>query len=310
MTDSLSLTRRAALAGAAALPFAGAGLARAAGHGAEMQGMKLPRTNRFMLGGFEVTTLLAGARTVEEPQNIFGMNVDADTFAQVSQDALIPSDKAHFFFTPTLVNTGAELILFDTGLNGAGIAAAVEAAGYTTDQVTHVVITHMHGDHIGGLMTDGTPTFANAAYVTGQVEFDAWSKMDNEGFNANVKPLAEKTTFIGDGGAVTSGVTGVAAFGHTPGHMGYMLESDGQQLMLAADLANHYVWSLAKPDWEVRFDMDKAAAAATRRRMLGMLAADRVPFVGYHMPFPGVGFAQARGDGFHYVPHSYQLLMG
>ena len=102
----------------------------------------------------------------------------------------------------------------------------------------------------------------------------------------------------------------MAAFGHTPGHMGYMLESDGQQLMLVGDLANHYVWSLAHPDWEVRFDMDKAGAAAARRKVLGMLAADGVPFVGYHMPFPGVGYVETRGEGFHYVPHSYQLLMG
>lgn len=309
MSHIFPLTRRAALAGAAALPFAAAGTARATSS-ATMQGAQLPRVNRFAVGGFEVSTLLVGTRTVEEPQGIFGMNVDADTFAAASEAAYLPVDRTQFFFTPTLVNTGAELILFDTGFNGPGITAAVEAAGYSADQVSHVVITHMHGDHIGGLLNEGAPTFANAAYVTGQVEFDAWSKTDNEGFANNVKPLAEQTTFIGDGDAVASGITGMAAFGHTPGHMVYMLESDGQQLMLFGDLANHYVWSLAKPDWEVRFDMDKQAAAATRRKVLGMLAADRVPFVGYHMPWPGVGFAETRDDGFHYVPHSYQLMMG
>ena len=88
-----------------------------------------------------------------------------------------------------------------------------------------------------------------------------------------------------------------------------MVESEGQQLVLGADFANHYVWSLAHPDWEVRFDMDKAAAAATRRRILGMLAADRIPFIGYHMPFPALGFVETRGDGFHYVPASYQFVM-
>mmetsp|Transcript_21243 Transcript_21243/g.27947 ORF Transcript_21243/g.27947 Transcript_21243/m.27947 type:complete len:104 (+) Transcript_21243:1-312(+) len=90
-----------------------------------------------------------------------------------------------------------------------------------------------------------------------------------------VTPMAEKITFLDDGGSVTSGITAMAAFGHTPGHMTYMLESNGQQLLIAADLANHYVWSLAKPDWEVRFDADKAAAAASRRKVLGMLAADK-----------------------------------
>ncbi len=308
MSTTPRLTRRAALAGAAALPFA-ASMARAGGHAAPMQGAQVPRVNRVMLGEFEVSTLLAGTVTREEPQGIFGMNVSAEDFAAVSAEAKLPTDKAQFFFTPTLVNTGSELVLFDTGLNGAGITAAVEAAGYTTDQVSHVVITHMHGDHIGGLMTDGAPTFANAAYVTGQAEFDTWAAQDNERFEGMVRPLAEQMTFIGDGGAVTSGITGMAAFGHTPGHMTYMLESGGQQLVLIADLANHHVWSLAYPDWEVRFDMDKAAAAASRRKVLGMLAADSVPFIGYHMPFPALGYVETRGDGFHYVPHSYQLML-
>lgn len=124
---------------------------------------------------------------------------------------------------------------------------------------------------------------------------------------ASVVPLADQMTFLDDGGSVTGGITAMAAFGHTPGHMGYMIESDGAQLMLIADLANHYVWSLAYPDWEVRFDADKAAAAASRRRVLGMLAADRIPFVGYHMPFPALGYVEANGDGFRYAPATYQF---
>jgi len=207
------------------------------------------------------------------------------------------------------VNTGSELVLFDTGLNGEGITAALAAAGYTPDQIDVVVLTHMHGDHIGGMMTDGAATFPNARYVTGSAEFDHWNGTDNEGFANNVRPMADKFEMIGDGGTVASGITGMAAFGHTPGHMTYMIESEGQQLVLGADFANHYVWSLAHPDWEVRFDMDKEAAAATRRSILGMLAADRIPFIGYHMPFPALGFVETRGEGFHYVPASYQFVM-
>lgn len=310
MTAKFTLTRRAALASAVAAPFVATGTTAAVAQVAQQEGPQLPRTNRFKIGSFEVTTLLAGTRTVEGPQGIFGMNVSEEEFADVSKAAHIPTDKAQFFFTPTLVNTGAELILFDTGLNQAGIQSAVTAAGYAPEDVTHVVLTHMHGDHIGGLMDGSTESFANAAYVTGQKEYDFWAGQENEGFEAKVRPLAEKMSFLDAGADVTSGVTSVEAFGHTPGHMGYMLESDGQQLMLGADFANHYVWSLAHPDWEVRFDADKAAAAATRRKVLSMLAADGVPFVGYHMPFPGVGYVEADGDNFKFVPHSYQLIMG
>ncbi len=304
-----NLSRRAILASGAALPLA-AGLGTHAHAAAEMKGADMAAHNRFVLGDFEVTTLMAGTRTVEDdPQGTFGMNVDADTFKSVSAANFIPADKVQFFFTPTVVNTGTELVLFDAGLNAAGITAALASAGYTPEMVDKVVITHMHGDHIGGLMNEGAPTFPNASYVTGQVEYDAWAGTDNERFDGNVVPLAEKMTFIGDGGSAASGITGMAAFGHTPGHMVYMIESGGKQLVVTADTANHYVWSLAYPDWEVRFDRDKAAAAATRRNVFGMLAADQVPFIGYHMPFPGMGFVEKRDDGFRYVPATYQMML-
>jgi len=308
MTNDISFTRRAALAGAVALPLtlAAGGAARAA---APMLGVGGSPFNRLKVGGFEVTTLLAGTRAVPDPQTIFGLNVSPEDFAAVSQAANIPTDQAQVFFTPTLVNTGAELVLFDTGLNGPATVAALQAAGYTADQVDRVVITHMHGDHIGGLLTDGAPTYANAAYMTGAAEFDAWDMAGNEAFETNVRPLADRFTFLDDGGSVASGLTAMAAFGHTPGHMTYMVESEGTQLLIGGDFTNHYVWSLAHPDWEVRFDRDKEAAAATRRRILGMLAADKVALIGYHMPWPGVGYVETRGDGFHFVPHSYQLML-
>lgn len=307
---SPTLSRRTLLAGSAALPLAGAlsltsAPAQAAAHAGPMNAVQ----HGFQLGDMKVSTLLAGTRPVEEPHKIFGLNVDDATFAQVSQANFLPADVAQFFFTPTVVDTGGETVLFDTGLQAGGTLAALEQAGYGAGDIDVVVITHMHGDHIGGLMNDGAPTFPNARYVTGQVEFDAWAARGNERFEANVRPLAEKMSFIGDGGSVASGITGLAAFGHTPGHMVYMLESGGEQIMVFADTANHYVWSLAYPDWEVRFDMDKAAAAATRRRILGMLAADRIPLIGYHMPFPGIGYVESRDSGFRYVPATYQLML-
>lgn len=307
--QSPKLTRRTALAAAVALPIA-TGFAGPARATAPLMNAGTTPFNRFKLGDFDVTTLLAGSRAVPDPQKIFGMNVSSDDFAAVSAAAHIPTDIAQFFFTPTVVNTGTELILFDTGLSADGTTAVLAAAGYTPDQIDIVVITHMHGDHIGGLMTaDGTPTFPNARYITGSVEFDAWDMSGNALFENNMRPLADQTAFITHSGAVTSGITAMDAFGHTPGHMAYMLESNGKQLLLGADFANHYIWSLAHPDWEVRFDKDKETAAATRRKLLGMLAADTIPFVGYHMPWPGVGYVDTRGDGYHYVPHSYQLML-
>lgn len=304
----IRLSRRAALTGAAALPLAAA-LTDTARAGADMQGVGFAPWTRVKLGTFEVTTLLAGSRSGDDPHATFGLNVSDKEFAKVSQAANIPADKAQSFFTPTLVNTGAELILFDTGLNAEGTTAALSAAGYSPDQVDRVVLTHMHPDHIGGLMRGGAPTYANADYVTGAVEFDAWDMSGDETFEAQMRPLADQTEFVEDGASVASGITAMAAFGHTPGHMVHMLESEGKRLLIGGDFTNHYVWSLAYPDWEVRFDRDKAMAAKTRRRLLDMLATDKIPFIGFHMPWPAIGYVESRGDGYHYVPHSYQLLL-
>ncbi|TCL08419.1 glyoxylase-like metal-dependent hydrolase (beta-lactamase superfamily II) [Shimia isoporae] len=310
MLKTPTISRRHLIAGAAALPVAAATGTQATA-AADMMGVAQTRFNRMKLGNFEVTTLLVGTRTVEGPQNIFGMNVSADEFATASAANRIPTDAAQFFFTPTIVNTGSELILFDTGLSPEAISSALQAAGYSTDQVDTVVITHMHGDHVGGTAGENGVTFANAKHVTGAAEMNFWAGTDqNKAFEGKIRPNMDRFDMIDDGASVASGVTAMGAFGHTPGHMTYMLESEGQQMLLGADFTNHYVWSLAYPDWEVKFDMDKSAAAATRRKVLGMLAADNVPFVGYHMPFPAVGYVETHGDGFHYAPASYQFMMG
>jgi len=324
MTKGLRLSRRSALVatvgGAIAAPFIlRGGLAHAA---APMLGAARPDHYRFKLGAFEVTTLLDGYVQLDGPHPIFGMDQSAETVQAYAAENRLPPTKMEISFTQVLVNTGKELVLFDTGNpdsrgpTAANLVAAMASAGYKPEQVDVIVITHMHGDHIGGLMREGKPVFPNARIVTGEAEYDFWSKPDRlsgptEGtaklVQANVVPLAEKTTFLKDGGEVVPGIRAVAAFGHTPGMMGYHVESDGKRFMIFADVTNHYVVSLQKPEWHVRFDMDKDAAVATRKRVLDMLAADRIPASGYHMPFPAVGFVEKAGDGYRWLPASYQL---
>ncbi len=282
-----------------------------------------PQFSRFMLGDLEVTTLNDGGRVIDDPQSTFGTNQAPDDVAALLEQNYLPTSQLRNSFTPTLVRAGEDLVLFDTG-NGEGgreggtgqMLAALEASGYGADDVTIVVLTHMHGDHVNGLTEGGSPTFANARYVTGQAEYDFWSdeaRMGSPAENGHmtvvekVVPLAENMTFLADGDDVVSGITAVAAFGHSPGHMVYRLSSGDRQLMLTADTANHFILSLGRPDWEVRFDMDKAAAAETRMRVFDMIAADRIPFIGYHMPFPAVGYVEKLDTGYRYIPETYQL---
>lgn len=317
-----TITRRGTLAGAGAL--AALPLLRATGARAEapLLGPSRPTHYRFSLGEYEVTTLLDGALPFDGPHPIFGEDQPEEAVQELAEASFLPRTRMENVFVPVVVSTGETLILFDGGnalerRPGAGnLVEALERAGYRPEQVDVVVITHMHPDHIGGLMSDGAPTYPNARYVTGAVEHNFWSHEDRlsgptEGVGrlvqSNVVPLAERTSFIEDGDTVAPGITAQAAFGHTPGHMAFHIESGGRRVLLWADTANHFVASVQRPDWHVRFDMDKEAAAATRRRVFDMAASERLPVIGYHMPFPGLGFVERTDDGYRWVQASYQM---
>lgn len=321
----MKLTRRSlftAAVGVAAAPLILPGLSGPSRAAAPLLGASRPTHYRFKLGSFECATLLDGMIHADGPHPIFGMNQPAEAVQAFAQQNFLPPTRIENVFTPVIVNTGSALVLFDTG-NGAArrptagqLLTVLKNAGYDPAQIDVVVLTHFHGDHIGGLMEGGAPSFPNARYVTGDVEYNFWTAPERLSgpteagaklVQSNVVPFAPKMTFIKDGGEVVPGIRAVSAFGHTPGHTAYHIESDGKRLLIWADTSNHFVMSVQKPEWHVRFDMDKDAAVATRKRIFDMAAADRIPITGYHMPFPAVGFIENTADGYRYVPASYQM---
>ena len=329
MSNEFKLSRRKLLTGmggAAAMASVAGRFAAPAQAAAPMMGGSRPSHYRFKIGDFEVTTIYDGALNIPKVHPIFGNNQKIEDLQAYMGENNLPGDKMAISFTPVIVNTGKEVVMFDSGYGeerrakGAGQAkAALAAAGFKPEQIDIIVVTHCHPDHVSGLMEDGKANFPNARQVTGDVEYNFWSNKDHltstnknmvrraKAVHDNLVPLADKATFIKPGADVVTGITSVEAFGHTPGHMCYHIESNGKRFLIFADTTNHYIASLQKPDWHFAFDMDKEKAVQTRKKILDMIAADKIPSAGYHMPFPAVGYVEKNGSGYRWVPASYQL---
>jgi len=297
---------------------------------ASMQGQLLPHTYRFKLGGFEVTPIMDSFVIRPGLTPSFGGEAAADTVKALAKANRIDSDKYFHPFTPLLVNTGRELVLFDTG-NGSlsaeyeqmkgrlapgQLVERMAQAGYKAEDVDVVVITHGHPDHIGGLSKAGQPVFPNARYVFGATEFDFWNRGENvreaRKFNRELYvkiavPLANRATMIKPGDEVVPGIRAVDAFGHSPGMLAFTIESEGKRMINWADTAGHYVLSLQRPDLQLDVDDDKEKAVASRKRIFEMVASEGMLVAGFHMPFPGLGYVERAGSAYRWVPHAYQM---
>jgi glyoxylase-like metal-dependent hydrolase (beta-lactamase superfamily II) len=297
---------------------------------ASMQDKVQPAFFRAKLGAFEIISILDSKAVRGGLSQSHGGGAAAEDIGALARANQIDADRYEHPFIPALVNTGTELVLFDTGFgplqrecdqlrgrvpDGLLVQRMTEA-GYAAADVDVVVITHGHPDHIGGLMERGKRVFSNARYVFGAAEFDFWKRGENirearkfnrELFLRLAVPLADRARFIMPGDEVASGIHAVDAAGHSPGMMAFLIESEGRRLLNLADTCGHYVVALQRPDLHLDVDDDKEKAAATRARILDMAAADELFVVGFHMPFPGIGYVERWNSSYRWVPHSYQL---
>lgn len=322
MVDLNRLTRRHVFAGAAVTaaaaltPLTGAP-ARAAAPAGKGTGIY-----RYKIGDYEIIQIMDGARTFPMP-DAFVTNVSKDQAIQAAAAAYMPEGKVTIPFSPMLVNTGSKLVLIDTG-NGLGAFAGskgavgqargnMEAAGIDPKQIDIVLISHFHGDHIGGLKNaDGSPAFPNAEIKVPAVEQAFWGDDANQskanGFNkgqfAGVKKMMEgvKVTPYDSGKEVAPGITSVFTPGHTPGHTSFVIASGAKKLLVQSDVTNIPSLFLRNPDWQVSFDNDGALAVQTRHKMYDMAAAEKMPVAGYHFPYPCIGHVEKNGAGYRLVP--------
>jgi len=282
-----------------------------------------PTVYQFNFGDSIITNLLEGHVSRDDLYPFVATNAAADDVQKLATQYRIPFPKLEHGFVCTLIQTPDTLIAFDPGFGEnapmptAGFFnTSLSAAGFSVEDVDMVVISHSHPDHIGNLMTDGKPTFPNAEVVFGRTEFDYWQRGENISemrkhtqtlFEKVALPLKDKIRFIEPEDTIVSGLTAVNAFGHSAGHLAFQFESNGQQLLMLNDTVAHYIASFAHPDWHFSMDDDPDMAATTRRRILDMAASDNIPVIGFHLPFPAIGFVEKTADAFEFRPASYQF---
>lgn len=285
-----------------------------------------PALHRFALGEAQVTVLLDGHFGIGQEFIASYDEAKANEAYAKGPYEMTPNG----LFVPVqgyLIERGDEKILIDAGsahLMGPGLGAlggALVAAGVRPEQITEVVLTHMHADHSGGLIdVEGRAVFANAQVTVSQTEWDFWHDDANmaaaaeglRGFfdmaRASVAPYVDRMKMFDGEAEVARGITAVPLPGHTPGHHGYMLDGGGNaQLLFWGDTLHSTALQFANPEWTLAFDVEPDVTVTTRRKMLDRAASDNLLVAGSHIDFPSLGRVQRNGENFAYRPAPWQF---
>ena len=315
--------RRDVLLGAAALATAPGVLAaqQPAPQGAAPAAPPAPRFHRMTVGSLPVAIVQDGSNRRPDATQGFIPGVSAEAVSAALAAAGTPGPALDNPYNQTVVQTRAGLVLIDTGFGqgappGTGqMPAAIRAAGFDPAAISVVVVSHFHGDHVGGLLApDGTAAFPNAAIKVPEAEWVFWNDAGEEsrasearkpGF-ANARrrfaPYAEKVERFRPGTEVAPSVTAVDTRGHSPGHTSFLVSDGNAQCLVIGDAITTPALFMANPEWYPTFDMDPAQAVDTRKRLLERAAAERMPVIGYHFPFPTTGRVERAGTGYRLVP--------
>jgi glyoxylase-like metal-dependent hydrolase (beta-lactamase superfamily II) len=263
-----------------------------------------PAATPFKLGALRLVALRDMDNVVPNDGSIFGKDAGPAAVAELLRKAGAPTDKVTLSVDALLVEVPGRTILIDTGLGpkvGGALLRSLALAGIDPGRITDVLITHSHGDHVGGLVTaKGDLAFPRATIRLSSVE---WTWMKGKPANAQlVKAIAPKVKTFAPGAIVAPGIRSVSIPGHTPGQVGYEISSNGQRLLDIGDTAHSTLVSLARPDWINGYDADPVKGRASREAQLARLAASHERIFAPHFPFPGVGTIAKNGSGYIWRP--------
>jgi glyoxylase-like metal-dependent hydrolase (beta-lactamase superfamily II) len=256
----------------------------------------------YKVGDFEVHTLVEN-----RGQGRSSILLGAD---QAQLERYIPGGVYQSEVNTFLIRGGGRILLVDTGF-GTTLFESMKTLGVEPDQVDAVLITHMHGDHFGGLQKDGKALFPRAELYLAQQERDYWVAGDgrnNRSAGAALAPYGDRLrTFLpGELGTpireLLPGIVPIAAFGHTPGHTLFLVNSRGERLLILGDLMHAQDIQFPLPEISVTYDTDPRAAAAVRKRVLEYAAAEKIPVAGMHLVYPAIGTVSPDGSGYRLIP--------
>ena len=279
---------------------------------------------RLKIGDFEVTALSDGTIPVDAHKLLHPK--DPQVIDKLLTDAFI-ENAVETSINAYLIKTDNKLILIDTGAgelfgpdHGGLLVTSLKSAGYFPEQITDILLTHIHLDHSGGLTVRNKKTFPNAIVHVNKKELDFWINQEKGGLSASspiknpafqgLKPYMTDQkikTFEGNI-SLFPGVSTLEYLGHTPGHTVYVLESGKDKLLFWGDLIHIAAVQLQGPEFSNDYDTDKVKAAVQRRKAYEEAAKSGFLIAADHISFPGIGRIRADGKGFQFVPIPYSLL--
>ncbi|MDB5481316.1 MAG: fold metallo-hydrolase [Caulobacteraceae bacterium] len=263
-----------------------------------------PAAWRFRIGALDLTAVRDGRYVTPNDGGDFGSKAGPAAVARLLAEAGQATDRITLDVDALVVRTPGRLVLIDTGLGPADhgvLLRSLDMAGVSPGEITDVLITHAHTDHVGGLLAAaGRSAFPGAVIRLSAREWEVMQRQAETRKLAAV--VAPQVKTFEPGRPILPGITSIALYGHTPGHVGYEITSRGRRLEDIGDTAHSSIVSLARPDWSGGIDVDPAAGAATRRETLEHLALTHELVFAPHFPFPGVGRIVAKGEGFAWKP--------